>query len=121
MNAQKFFGGLLAAITICGLTLLAQETTSKTGTEKKMPPRLYELRTYTTLPGRLEALNKRFRENTMKLFEKHGMKNVMYWIPTDPEKKDNTLIYATAITAAARIDPKRQLQLAPPTTAVDPG
>ena len=29
----------------------------------------------------------------MKLFEKHGMKNEMYWVPTDPAKKDNTLIY----------------------------
>src|SRR5690349_18169669 len=63
-----------------------------TGQEKKMS-RIYELRSYTTLPGRLPALNKRFAEHTMKLFEKHGMKNEMYWVPTDPAKKDNTLIY----------------------------
>lgn len=55
--------------------------------------RVYELRTYTTLPGRLSALNKRFSEHTMKLFEKHGMRNESYWIPTDDERKDNTLIY----------------------------
>jgi len=29
----------------------------------------------------------------MRLFEKHGMQNVMYWIPTDEKLKDNTLIY----------------------------
>lgn len=58
--------------------------------------RLYELRTYTALPGRLDALNKRFREHTLKLFEKHGMKNEMYWIPTDPKLKDNTLIYVVS-------------------------
>jgi len=63
------------------------------GQEKKANRRLYELRTYTTLEGRLPALNKRFAEHTMKLFEKHGMKNEMYWIPTDAAKKDNTLIY----------------------------
>lgn len=51
---------------------------------------VYELRTYTTHPGRLPALNKRFRDHTMKLFEKHGMTNVMYWTPVD---KENTLIY----------------------------
>ena len=67
-----------------------------TGQEKKVNPRLYELRTYTTLDGRLPALNKRFAEHTMKLFEKHGMKNEMYWIPTDPAKKDNTLIYVVS-------------------------
>jgi hypothetical protein len=51
---------------------------------------VYELRTYTTHPGRLPALNKRFRDHTMKLFEKHGMTNVMYWTPVD---KEDTLIY----------------------------
>ena len=51
---------------------------------------VYELRTYTTHPGRLDALHKRFREHTMRLFEKHGMKNVIYWTPVD---KENTLVY----------------------------
>lgn len=55
--------------------------------------RVFELRTYTTFPGRLPALNKRFRDHTMKLFEKHGMKNEQYWIPTDPKLAENTLIY----------------------------
>ena len=63
------------------------------GQEKKMNTRVYELRTYTTLPGRLPALHKRFAEHTMKLFEKHGIRNEMYWIPTDDARKDNTLIY----------------------------
>ena len=66
------------------------------GEEKKVNTRVYELRTYTTLPGRLPALNKRFAEHTLKLFEKHGMKNEMYWIPTDAERKDNTLIYVVS-------------------------
>lgn len=66
------------------------------GQEKKVNTRLYELRTYTTLPGRLPALHKRFAEHTLKLFEKHGMKNEMYWVPTDPAKKENTLIYVVS-------------------------
>jgi hypothetical protein len=64
-----------------------------TGQETKVNTRVYELRTYTTLPGRLPALNKRFAEHTMKLFEKHGMKNEMYWVPTD---EDNKLIYVVS-------------------------
>lgn len=56
---------------------------------------VYELRTYTAAPGRLEALNARFRNHTCRLFEKHGMKNIGYWTPTD-ERKGNTLIYILA-------------------------
>jgi hypothetical protein len=63
------------------------------GQEQPMNARVYELRTYTTHPGRLPALHKRFSEHTIKLFEKHGMKNEMYWVPTDESRKDNTLIY----------------------------
>ncbi len=54
---------------------------------------VYELRTYTTYPGRLDALNKRFREHTTKLFEKHGMRNIGYWVPADSPASQNTLIY----------------------------
>jgi hypothetical protein len=55
--------------------------------------KVFELRTYTTHEGRLDALLARFRNHTTKLFEKHGMKNIGYWIPADPEKSKNTLIY----------------------------
>jgi hypothetical protein len=55
--------------------------------------RVFEIRTYYTLPGRLDALHKRFREHTLKLFEKHGMSNVAYWTPQDNPASANTLIY----------------------------
>lgn len=53
--------------------------------------RVYELRTYTAAPGKLDALNARFRDHTLKLFEKHGMTNVGYWVPI--ENTENLLIY----------------------------
>lgn len=56
-------------------------------------PRVYELRTYHCMPGRLEALKARFRDHTTKLFAKHGMKNVGYWIPADAPASQDTLIY----------------------------
>ena len=88
---------LLAAGCCLFAGALAIFAGNTTGQEKKVnAPRLYELRTYTTHPGRLDALNARFRDHTMKLFEKHGMKNEMYWIPTDPKLKDNTLIYVVS-------------------------
>lgn len=60
------------------------------------PARVFEIRTYYTFPGRLEALNKRFREHTLKMFEKHGMTNVAYWTPQDSPGKDNTLVYVVS-------------------------
>jgi hypothetical protein len=59
--------------------------------------RLFELRTYTATPGKLENLNARFRDHTCKLFEKHGMLNFGYWTPMDKDKgAENTLIYIVA-------------------------
>ena len=57
------------------------------------PARVFEIRTYHCFPGRLDALNKRFREHTLKIFEKHGMTNVAYWTFEDSPDKENTLIY----------------------------
>jgi len=48
----------------------------------------YEWRTYTAAEGKLEALHARFRNHTMKLFEKHGMVNLGYWVPLEnPDRK----------------------------------
>ena len=54
---------------------------------------MYELRTYTSGPGKLNDLQARFRDHTVGLFERHGMKNVGYWVPTDAPQSENTLIY----------------------------
>lgn len=40
---------------------------------------IYELRIYTVHPGKMGALQARFRDHTCRLFEKHGMTNVGYW------------------------------------------
>src|SRR5579862_5247657 len=86
---------------LCGLVgVVAFSAGRSQGEEKKAAPRVYELRTYTTEPGRLPALHARFRDHTMKLFEKHGMQNVMYWVPTDEKLKDNTLIYVVSHASA---------------------
>ena len=55
---------------------------------------VYELRTYVCAPGKLPDLLKRFRDHTCRLFEKHGMTNVGYWVPTKAEDgAETTLIY----------------------------
>ena len=61
--------------------------------EQSAANRVFELRTYTAPEGKLPELNARFRNHTMRIFEKHGIKNVGYWVPQDAPTKDNTLIY----------------------------
>ena len=49
---------------------------------------IYETRIYETHPGRLPALNARFRNHTMKIFERHGIKNIGYWTSDVGEYSD---------------------------------
>jgi hypothetical protein len=64
--------------------------------EKNALARVFELRTYTAAPGKMEALNARFRDHTCKLFEKHGMTNIGYWNPEDPKEAESKLVYILA-------------------------
>jgi len=70
---------LLATLMIAALTTL---------TAAEPDTRVFEMRTYFAAPGKLEDLNARFRKHTVKLFEKHGMTNLGYWMPIEnPESK----------------------------------
>lgn len=57
-------------------------------------PRVFEMRTYYAAPGKLDALNARFRDHTVKLFAKHGITSIGYWTPV--ENPDQKLIYVLA-------------------------
>ena len=59
-------------------------------------PRVFELRTYTAPEGKLGDLHKRFRDHTLRLFERHGMTNVVYLKPLDAPLADTTLVYLLA-------------------------
>jgi hypothetical protein len=76
---------------------------------------IYELRIYPCEPGKLAPLNKRFREYTMKIFARHGIENVAYWVPEDDSEMANSLVYllrhknreaASESWAAFRADPE---------------
>jgi hypothetical protein len=66
-------------------------STLNTSAQKTMETKLYEMRVYYCEPGRLDALLTRFRDHTTRIFEKHGMTNVGYWLPID--NTDNKLVY----------------------------
>ena len=67
-----------------------------TKTVQAQSSRVFELRVYHTLPGRLPALESRFRDHTIQIFNRHQMTSIGYWIPQDAPQKENTLIYILA-------------------------
>ena len=57
------------------------------------PSGVFQLRTYHLLPGRLDAIQARFRDHTQALFEKQGLSNYPYWITVEKEGVQSKLVY----------------------------
>src|SRR5581483_5538386 len=107
----KAFRLLLSPVIVACCTLLASAQNSTSTAPAAQPPkptiapspsltkdsRIFELRTYYAMPGKLEELHTRFRDHTVKLFKKHGMEIVGFWGPTDKEAgSENKLVYILA-------------------------
>ncbi len=85
------------SLTVFGLGFIAGDIVRFTGIAEAQPAnRVFELRTYTTHPGRLDDLHARFANHTTALFERHGMTNIGYFSPQDAPLAENTLIYVLA-------------------------
>ena len=54
---------------------------------------IYELRTYRCVPGRLPALQNRFATITLKLWEKHGIKQAGFWTTLVGESNQELTYY----------------------------
>jgi len=80
----------LSSLSLLSAALLAA---SQRADAKEAAPTVYELRVYHAAPGKLGYLLARFRDHTTKLFEKHGMKVIAYWTPTDEPERGNMLVY----------------------------
>ncbi len=82
---------LLSLLSLIGLSgvSMSQEKSLPTG-------RVFEMRTYYTHPGRMDALHARFRDHTCKLFEKHGITIVGFWKPLDKAKAEESMVYILA-------------------------
>lgn len=80
--------GLLAAIAACAAA------GGRSG--PAAASRLFEIRTYTAHPGKMEALHRRFREHTHRLFVRHGIEPVGYWTVTEGEGAGGTLVFLLA-------------------------
>ena len=98
------FGGL----GVLGIVHLAQADKADKG-EKKVDNRVFELRIYTAAAGKIDALNARFRQHTNRLFEKHGMTIIGFWMPMRQEPSEqkggeDKLIYILAYPSKEAAD-----------------
>jgi hypothetical protein len=83
---------LVVGLGVLGWTLQANGDGDKG--EKKVDTRIFELRIYYVNPGKMEALNARFKNHTNKLLEKHGMQLIGFW--TDAKEPERKLYYIVA-------------------------
>ena len=90
------FGAVAALLAVGYVAGRMSATDAVAQAAQQQDTRVFELRTYTTHPGKLDALNARFRDHTVKLFDKHGMTNIVYMMPMDPPQSQNVLVYLLA-------------------------
>ena len=84
-------GAIVAlSVAFAGLTLYAAKG------DENVDTRVFELRTYTAIPGKIDALHARFRDHTLKLFDKHHMTLVGFWRPIDEQQAKRQLVYLLA-------------------------
>ena len=88
---------LIAPGGITSVQLVSTDYSPKLNMSGALSPRLFELRTYTTPPGKLEELHARFRNHTLGLFTRHGMTNFLYWRPAPGQAGwENKMVYMLA-------------------------
>jgi hypothetical protein len=87
----------LLFMTAASSVLAGEESAPTASPSLAKDSRCFEMRTYYAAPGKFEALHARFRNHTNKLFVKHGMELIGYWVPQDKDKgADNKLVYILA-------------------------
>ena len=87
MSINKAAAWLLLAVATTYGMLASASVQAQTATH------VFELRTYTTNEGKLNDLLNRFRDHTVRIFARHNMVSIGYWVAKD---QPNTLIYILA-------------------------
>jgi hypothetical protein len=103
LNCWTFKGSKSKAWTMCAIALASFAAGSLITARmvhlnqvRADSNRVFEFRVYHTLPGKVTALESRFRDTTSKLLAKHDLKVVGYWVPEDASSRDNTFIFMLA-------------------------
>src|SRR5690349_7013769 len=85
MTRSNILSFLCGAAAVLAVTMVVDQSRAQ-GTNH-----VYELRIYHANPGKLDAVNARFRDHTDEIFRKHGIKSIGYFMPQD--QKLNEFIY----------------------------
>ncbi len=85
-------------VMVVGVLLSASSAMNGPGFAAESPSngKVFEWRTYKSNPGKLDALNARFRDHTCRLFKKHGIEVIGFWMPAEGEDAKDTLYYLVA-------------------------
>ena len=94
-TSRRYLVVFAVAVFVTGFTA-ATLWQGDTAVQAQSNGKVFELRTYTTMEGKLPNLLARFRDHTRRIFEKHGITNIAYWVPQDAPESENTLIYIIA-------------------------
>lgn len=92
---------ILCVVLALALAAWAGYATHDAEGGKKVDNRVFEMRTYYTNPGKMEALHARFRDHTNRLFVKHGMTLIGFWSPIDAKQADQKMVYILAYPSKA--------------------
>ena len=106
---KRRLGILIVGLGVLGAAVHLVHAQKLDKGEKKVENRVFELRTYTAAPGKMDALNARFRNHTNRLFEKHGMTIIGFWIPlnqgqSEQKGSEDKLIYILAYPSKEAAD-----------------
>ena len=93
MRNQKWSTYVAFAVVFAAGAAAGQAFHPASAVSAQTPGRVFELRTYTAPEGKLGDLHRRFRDHTLRIFQKHGMTNVAYFSPVDQPLAQNTLVY----------------------------
>jgi hypothetical protein len=101
LNCWKFEGRKSKGWSVCAIALVSFAAGSLMTARlahinevSAASNRVFELRLYHAVPGKMPALESRFRDTTSKLLAKHDLEAVGYWVTQgDAPAWDNTFIF----------------------------
>lgn len=95
MQRSNLLSFLCGALVVLGLGTVVQSNAQS-------PKHIYELRIYHANPGKLQALEARFANTTDRIFRRHNMNPVGYFVPLD--NPQNLFIYILEHPSKAEAD-----------------
>ena len=105
LNGLGFRGWILALLSFCTGSLVTARL-MRVHEVRAESERVYELRIYHCLPGKLPAMEARFRDTTSKLLAKHDLNVVGYWT-AEPDAPGWNDTFVFLLAHASREDAKK--------------